>query len=86
TELEASLQRALRELDKHNTLRKGAMIEMQATAVLQNIYVSQSQLQLQSAEEKGTKKQGGIMRDGMPKMMTGDNFFNVVTAHEKAAE
>ncbi|PBK77862.1 hypothetical protein ARMSODRAFT_968150 [Armillaria solidipes] len=56
TELEASLQRALRELDKRNTLRKGAMIGMQATAVLQNIYVSQLQLQLQSAEETGTKK------------------------------
>ncbi len=26
------------------------------------------------------------MGDGMPKMMTGDDFFNVVTAHEKAAE
>ncbi|KAK0438462.1 hypothetical protein EV421DRAFT_1824902 [Armillaria borealis] len=86
TELEASLQKALRESDERNTLRKGAMIGMQATAVLQNIYVSQSQLQLQSAEEKGTKKRGGIMEDGMPKMMTGDDFFNVVTAHEKAAE
>ncbi|KAK0432084.1 hypothetical protein EV421DRAFT_1851041 [Armillaria borealis] len=57
TELEASLQRALRESDEHNTLWKGAMIGMQATAVLQNIY-----------------------------MMTGDDFFNVVTAHKKAAE
>ncbi|KAK0430972.1 hypothetical protein EV421DRAFT_1855739 [Armillaria borealis] len=86
TELEASLQKALRESDECNTLRKGAMIGMQATAVLQNIYVSQSQPQLQSAEEKGTKKRGGIMGDGMPKMMTGDDFFNVVTAHKKAAE
>ncbi|KAK0431516.1 hypothetical protein EV421DRAFT_1853303 [Armillaria borealis] len=86
TELEASLQKALRESDERNMLQKGAMIGMQVAAVLQNIYVSQSQLQLQSAEEKGTKKRGGIMGDGMPKMMTGDDFFNVVTAHEKAAE
>ncbi|KAK0245362.1 hypothetical protein EDD85DRAFT_734793, partial [Armillaria nabsnona] len=56
TELEASLKRALRQSDEHNTLWKGAMIGMQVTAVLQNIYVSQSQLQLQSVEEKGTKK------------------------------
>ncbi|KAK0451961.1 uncharacterized protein EV420DRAFT_1274010, partial [Desarmillaria tabescens] len=86
TKHEANLCEALQESEGQNICWKGSMIGMQATAVLQNIYIGQSQLQLQSAKEKSKRKRGDIMGNGLLKMMTGDAFFGVVTAHKEEAE
>ncbi|PBK94779.1 hypothetical protein ARMGADRAFT_878218, partial [Armillaria gallica] len=58
---------------------------MQATTVIQNVYVGESHLQLQEQEErkKRLKKQTRIMGDGMAKLVTGDEFTKCVEEHEQ---
>ncbi|KAI0056687.1 hypothetical protein BV25DRAFT_1775645, partial [Artomyces pyxidatus] len=87
TEFEQQLQDALHDANTRDGLRKKSMVGMQATVVLQGIYVKQSQRQLQAQEDKRMKKgKKRILSDGLPKLLTSDVFFSQVEEHEAAAE
>ncbi|KAF8981678.1 hypothetical protein BDQ17DRAFT_1177712, partial [Cyathus striatus] len=68
--------------------RKEAMVETFATSVLQNMYVKDVKTHLEHHEKQSQKKKSKnrIFGDGMPKLMTGDDFFNTVVESEKERE
>ncbi|KAK0430607.1 hypothetical protein EV421DRAFT_1661402, partial [Armillaria borealis] len=85
TEYEQALLEALQESQDIIQQQKLQIRGMQATMVIQNVYVGDSHLQLQEHEErkKRPKKRTRIMGDGMAKLMTGDEFTQCVEEHEQ---
>ncbi|KAI9567284.1 hypothetical protein HD554DRAFT_2039605 [Boletus coccyginus] len=68
---------------------KTAVISMQAAGILNGIYYNwlHSQLAVQVEKEQNVKKRNGkLMGDGLPKYLTGDEFYQQVVDHEKATE
>lgn len=64
-------------------------VSMQAAGVLNGMYCNQlhGQLVAQAEKEKNAKKRKGkLMGDGLPKYLTGDEFYQRVVDHEKAAD
>ncbi|THU95546.1 hypothetical protein K435DRAFT_589243, partial [Dendrothele bispora CBS 962.96] len=88
TETESLLQDALRSSQNVLLHYKEVALSAQAYAVLANSYVGRASTQLQEAEErrKKPKKKGHLNGDGMPKLLSGDDFFEKVLEHDKMRE
>ncbi|KIK76979.1 hypothetical protein PAXRUDRAFT_168210, partial [Paxillus rubicundulus Ve08.2h10] len=66
---------------------KVSISHIQSTAVLQALYCDCLSEQLAAQEEKQKKrKTGQLNRDGLPRLLTGDEFYNQVVEHQKTAE
>lgn len=87
TEQAKVLQEALREAQNRESSHKTAMISMQATVVLNTLFVAKAQTQLQAAEEsaKPKPKKKRLMTDGMPRLLDGDVFFDSVVQQQEEA-
>ncbi|EIW58641.1 uncharacterized protein TRAVEDRAFT_94548, partial [Trametes versicolor FP-101664 SS1] len=87
TELESQLQVALRESETRDDSRKSSMVTMQATVILQNVYIDRAQEKLQSqADQQGKKKKRRVFGDGLPKLLDGAQFFSEVVEYETTQE
>lgn len=77
---ETILLAALRELQAENSNLKNRVITLQASNILNETYCTKLQFQLAAKESKGTKSKGKgkLMGDGLPKMLSGDEFFERV--------
>ncbi|KIK95078.1 hypothetical protein PAXRUDRAFT_60672, partial [Paxillus rubicundulus Ve08.2h10] len=64
------------------------LMEMQSNVILQSMYCNKLSGQLAAQEEgKSKKRKGGhLVSDGLPRLLTGDEFFKKVVDHQKAAE
>ncbi|KAL4063085.1 hypothetical protein J3A83DRAFT_4054474, partial [Scleroderma citrinum] len=63
---------------------KSALIGSQAMFVLQSMYVDQVTKELANNEEKQKKKKGQLNGDGLPKLLTGEEFYDWVVDHHKS--
>ncbi|KAF8217299.1 hypothetical protein K438DRAFT_1443266, partial [Mycena galopus ATCC 62051] len=80
-------QVAMRELLAKNARQKSRMISMQLSLVLNGAYcdVVRGQLSAQEASKK-QNKQGRLVGDGMPRLLTATAFVERVVAFHDAAE
>lgn len=80
TELEEYLQDALMELIKRESHQEGAIHELRANMVLQSIYCERLRGQLHARESVGKEKKGSgkLLGDGLPRILTGDDFVKKV--------
>lgn len=85
TETEVMLLAALREAHEANEVLKKRIINLQASNVLNEIYCNKLQFQLAYKEEKKAKEdmKGRLAGDGLPKMLTGDEFYERVVEFTK---
>jgi hypothetical protein len=88
TEREASLIQVLREADERDEWWKRAMIGMQATAMLQGMYVAKVQGHLEEHEQRAGKKKTGnrLFGDGYGKLLSGNDFYNSSLEIEELAK
>jgi hypothetical protein len=87
TPREALLYSALHDAEERDVARKKAMIEMQATTILQGMYVTRVQGHLQEHEERAGKKntKNRMFGDGYAKLLDADEFYNkTLEIHEQA--
>ncbi|TEB14130.1 hypothetical protein FA13DRAFT_1652018 [Coprinellus micaceus] len=77
---EALLHSAIQELQTDNELLQGQVIKMQAASILNEAHCNMLRFQLLQKEEKAKKGKGKgkLMGDGLPKMLSGDEFFQRV--------
>lgn len=84
-EKEHTYQDALSEAYTHEAQYKSVLIGSQATLVLQGMYIERVTKELANHEEKQKKrKKGQLNGDGLPKLLTGDEFYNRVVDHHTA--
>ncbi len=87
TDVEKLLQDALRESAELAESQKSQIRGMQATTVIQNVYVGLTHSQIQEHEERKKRpKRKGKFGDGMAKLVTGDEFTEGVKEHNKEVE
>ena len=90
TPAEKPLQEALIAKESEVQFYKMQAIQLQSAIVLQWLYCNQVRRQLRAKEVKDAKKKnkkgGRIMGDGLPHLLTTDEFVELVEAHEKAEE
>ncbi|EIW54947.1 uncharacterized protein TRAVEDRAFT_80985, partial [Trametes versicolor FP-101664 SS1] len=87
TEFEGQLQVALRESEARDSARKSTMVTMQATVILQNVYLDRAQEKLQTqTDQQGKKKKRRVFGDGLPKLLDGQEFFSEVVEYEATQE
>ncbi|KIK36679.1 hypothetical protein CY34DRAFT_93971, partial [Suillus luteus UH-Slu-Lm8-n1] len=85
THNEVLLLSALCEAESANAALKRCVIELQATNVLNQLHCSQlrGQLANQEAKKQSKKKNGKLMSDGLPQLLSGDEVYERVMNHEK---
>lgn len=84
---EQAYQHALQDSYNQEARYKTALLGMQSSAVLHSMYCDRLTEQLAAQEEKQKKKRKGQLNgDGLPKLLTGDEFYMRVVEHEKALE
>jgi hypothetical protein len=88
TDREGLLQRALHRTEAREARHEGHVIAIQASLVLMQKYCDRVRSQLESHEKK-TKKRGQgknkrLHGDGLPQLLTGDEFFSRVVHAEEA--
>ncbi|RPD75015.1 hypothetical protein L226DRAFT_570685 [Lentinus tigrinus ALCF2SS1-7] len=81
TPYEAQLQAALRESDSRDTARKATLVGMQATVLLQGVYVDRQM----EKDGRRTKKRK-TLSDGLPHLLTHNDFVSHVEQAERAQE
>lgn len=88
TEREGDLIQALKEADEQDEWQKYAIIGMQATAVLQGMYVAKVQGHLEVHEMRAGKKKTGnrLFGDGYGKLLSGDDFYKLTLEIEEQAK
>ncbi|KAK0466569.1 hypothetical protein IW261DRAFT_1346607 [Armillaria novae-zelandiae] len=89
TEQECTLSIIIQRLEIENELLCQRAIELQAANVLNEACCAVLREQLAFKEEKGKKKKtvsGWLMGDGMPVLLTGDDFYERVVQWEKSQE
>ncbi|KAI0363026.1 hypothetical protein BV20DRAFT_920894, partial [Pilatotrama ljubarskyi] len=79
-------QEALAESERRDYARKKSLVTTQAATVLQTLYVDRVQGKLQSQAEKEGRKRRKLVSDGLPWLMTGEEFFSSVIKHNAAQE
>lgn len=87
--LEFRLQEALVVKVTQNKALKGQILQVQAALVLQHLYCGRVHRQLNAKEVKAVKKgkKGGrIHGEGLPRLLTSDEFYKLVEDHELAEE
>lgn len=77
TTLEECLQDALAELVQREAQQQGTIIGLQANMVLQSLYCERVRGQLNAREAAGREKKGSgkLLGDGLPRLLTGDDFI-----------
>ncbi|KAF9470034.1 hypothetical protein BDN70DRAFT_779237, partial [Pholiota conissans] len=85
TQNEKVLVAALRELQEENVKLRQHAVNLQATNVLNEIYCNKLRFQLAYKEETKKKKtqKGKLVGDGLPRMLTGDAFYERVIEFTK---
>ncbi|KAG1786740.1 uncharacterized protein HD556DRAFT_1247864 [Suillus plorans] len=85
THNEVLLLAALHEAESANAALKRRVIELQATNILNQLYCSQlrGQLANKEAKKQSKKKNGKLMSDGLPQLLSSDEFYERVVNHEK---
>lgn len=83
TQNEILLMAALREAQENNTRVQRRIIELQASNILNEIYCNKLRFQLAYKEEKQGQLKGKLIGDGLPKMLTGDEFYERVVEFTK---
>lgn len=82
TERERLLQNALRKSEAQEEHQQARLVEMQASLVLVQKYCDRVRNQLETQEKKAKKKGKGknkrLHGDGMPRLLTSDEFFSWV--------
>ena len=88
TKLEKLLHEALVAKSAEADFFRGCTIQLQASMVLQRLYCTRVRRQLQAKEVKmnAKKAKGRLHGDGLPRVLTDDEFFERVVAHFKALE
>ena len=86
TSKELAYQDALRTAYSREEEYKHALHGMQSTIVLQSMYCDRLSKQLAAQDEaKKSRKKGQLVGDGLPWLLTGDEFYKRVVDHETAA-
>ncbi|KAF9237892.1 hypothetical protein BU15DRAFT_48263 [Melanogaster broomeanus] len=85
---EVMLLAALHEARAANAALKQRLIALQAANILNEMYCSKLRGQLAHFEEKKKKggKMGKVLGDGLPRLLSGDEFFQRVVEFEEAQE
>ena len=88
TKLEKLLREALIAKSAEANFFHNRTIQLQASMVLQRLYCARVHCQLQAKEVKmnAKKSKGRLHGDGLPRVLTDDEFFKKVVAHFKALE
>jgi DDE superfamily endonuclease len=87
TARERLMQEALQDADTRYMSHKGMLRGMQASAILQEAYCDSAQAQLATQENKKKKKGNEkLMGDGLPRLLTDDDFVARVNAKHAAQE
>ncbi|KAJ7205221.1 hypothetical protein GGX14DRAFT_368115 [Mycena pura] len=87
TAREAAFMQALDESEARDNSHKRAMVEMQASTMLADMYSKRAQSQLQGAEERKRRKTGNRkMGDGKAKYFSGDDFYKLCVEDEQRKE
>ncbi|KAG1795027.1 uncharacterized protein HD556DRAFT_1217952, partial [Suillus plorans] len=83
---EILLLAALRETEAANAALKQRVITLQASNILNEMYCSKlrSQLANQESKKHGGKDSGKILGDGLPRLLSGDEFYEQVVEFEAA--
>ncbi|KIK73765.1 hypothetical protein PAXRUDRAFT_64030, partial [Paxillus rubicundulus Ve08.2h10] len=86
-EKEHAYQIALHESYSCEAQYKSALFGLQSTVILQSMYCDWLSKQL-AAQEKSQKKKkkGQLNGNGLPRLLTGDQFYERVVEHQKNAE
>lgn len=87
TPTEKYLQEALIAKQSQVDFLKGRVMQLQSIMVLQRMYCGRVRRQLGAKELKGKKgKKGGKLHaDGLPRLLTDDQFFQLVKEHDEDA-
>ena len=86
TENELLLLSALRESEAHVQHIKVHAFELQASNILNEAYADRLKKQLTAKEEKkGKKKSIKLIGDGLPRLLTADEFYELAKEKEKEA-
>ncbi|KIK93751.1 hypothetical protein PAXRUDRAFT_46480, partial [Paxillus rubicundulus Ve08.2h10] len=84
---EHAYQTALHESYSREAQYKSALFGMQSTVILQSMYCDRVSEQLAAQEESQRKKKKGQLNgDGLPRLLTGDQFYECVVEHQKNTE
>jgi len=84
TSKEHAYQDALRAAYSREEEHKHTLHGMQSTIVLQSMYCDQLSEKLAAQEEmKKAKRKGQLVGDGLPRLLTGDEFYQRVVDHEQ---
>jgi hypothetical protein len=89
TFFEENLQVALIAKVEETAILQSQILELQAGMVLQRIYCAQLHRQLNTKETKETKgKKGGrrFLNDGLARLLTSDDLYAAIKAHEEELE
>lgn len=87
TRRESHLLEALQMQTARLALAKDQTTALQGQAVLQQLYANRVRTQLAAKEEKAAKKgkgRGKHLKDGLPRLLTGEAYFQHVVEHEEA--
>ncbi|KAF9222140.1 hypothetical protein BS17DRAFT_809537 [Gyrodon lividus] len=83
---ETAYRTALRELEAREANFKSTLLGMQSTVVLQGMFCEWLSGQLAAQEEKQKKrKKGQLNGDRLPRLLTGDDFYDLVVEHEETS-
>jgi len=85
-ETKRTYQDALRQSYTREDQSKAELIRVQSSVVLQAMFCERLSSQLAAQEEKqksAHKKKGKLVGDGLPRLLTGDEFHGRVVEHEK---
>ncbi|KAG6376627.1 hypothetical protein JVT61DRAFT_1610 [Boletus reticuloceps] len=84
---EAALHDALQVSEVCKAAYKKQLLDMQSSALLVGMYSDHLHGQLAAQQDKQNKrKTGHLNADGLPKLLSGDEFFKRVEEHEVAAQ
>jgi hypothetical protein len=83
TEQEARLVWALQEFAERNALHDKAARSTSAIAILQGLYCARLKAQLFSSNEPKEKDSGRLMADGLPVVLTSDEFLAQVASRDE---
>ncbi|KAM5535804.1 hypothetical protein V8D89_010527 [Ganoderma adspersum] len=87
TEFEAQALEMLADAQAQVDAMKEQVLTMQAAAVLDGAFVTRVHERMQKQDEKGSmKKSKKLMGDGLPKLLDGDVFYNLVVDHGVAQD
>ncbi|KAG0693814.1 hypothetical protein DFH29DRAFT_759952, partial [Suillus ampliporus] len=86
TKKEQKLQRMVDDLTMQVACLKEQVVGLQATVVLQGLYCDRVRQHLETQVKKPEKENVRLNGDGMPRLLTGDKFFEEVLRHQAQQE